>query len=47
MKNRQDLIGYLLIAIAIVIAGILIANSIRAGFSSLGNAIGYHAELIR
>ncbi len=47
MKNRQDLIGYLIIAIAIIIAGILIANAIRAGFSRIGETIVYHAELLR
>lgn len=46
MKNRQDLIGYLVIAIAIIIAGILIANAISAGFSRIGETIVYHAELL-
>lgn len=44
---RQNLFGYFLIAVAIVIAGIIIANSIRSGFSNLGGSLAYLAELLR
>lgn len=47
MKNYQTVIGGLFIAAAIVIAGILIADSIQAGFESLRSAVSYSAERLR
>ncbi len=47
MKNYQNLIGYLLIAAAIVIAGFLIAKAIEMGVMNLKQSIAYHAELLR
>lgn len=39
MKDYQNLIGKIIIAIAIVIAGVLIANAIEAGCASIGSQI--------
>lgn len=47
MKNYQNLIGLLLVAISIVIAGILISNSIDHGFSGLLSSVNNLGTLIR
>jgi hypothetical protein len=47
MKEYQVLIGKIIIAIAIIIAGILIADAIKAGFANIKIDTGYLAELIR
>ena len=39
MKEHQNLIGKIIIAIAIVIAAISIANAIEAGCASIGSQI--------
>ena len=39
MKEYQDLIGKIVIAVAIIIAGVLIANAIEAGCASIGSQI--------
>ena len=39
MKDYQNLFGKIVIAVAIVIAGILIANAIEAGCASIGSQI--------
>ena len=39
MKDYQNLIGKILIAIAIVIAGVLISNAIEVGCASIGSQI--------
>lgn len=47
MKEYQDLIGKTMIAIAIIIAGFLIAQAITAGSSSIHSGLAYAAEMIR
>ena len=39
MKEYQDLIGKIVIAVTIIIAGVLIANAIEAGCASIGSQI--------
>lgn len=39
MKDYQNLIDKIIIAVAIVIAGVLIANAIEAGCASIGSRI--------
>ena len=39
MKDYQNLIGRIIIAVAIVIAGVLIANAIEVGCASIGSQI--------
>ena len=41
MKDFQNLIGKIIIAVAIVIAGVLIANAIVDGCESIAAAIAY------
>lgn len=47
MKEYQNLIGKIIIAIAIIIAGILIANAISSGFSNISSALSQMGGLIR
>lgn len=47
MKEYQDLIGKIIIALAIIISGILIANALKLGFSSIHSALVGMGELIR
>lgn len=47
MKNYQTLIGLVIIAIAVLIAGIYISSAIESGFSSVHSALGYMGTLIR
>lgn len=47
MKDYQDLLGRIAIALAIVIFGLVIANSLEAGFSNLHSAIFSMGESIR
>ena len=37
MKDYQSLIGKIIIAVAIVVAGVLIANAIKVGCASIGS----------
>ena len=39
MKDYQDLIGRLLLAAAVLAAGLLIANAVEAGCASIGSQI--------
>ena len=39
MKDYQDLIGKIIIAIAIIIAAVMISNAIEAGCASIGSQI--------
>lgn len=39
MKDYQDLIGKIIIAAAVVIVGVLIANAIEVGCASIGSQI--------
>lgn len=47
MKDYQDLIGRIIIAAAIVIAGLLIAQAINGAGSQIFSALGSLATLIR
>lgn len=47
MKDYQDLIGKIIIAIAIIISGILISNALSAGFSNIHSGVTHMGELIR
>ncbi len=47
MKEYQHLVGYVLIALAIVLAGSIIAGSIQVGLDSIRSAISYAADLLR
>ena len=47
LKEYQDLIGKIIIALAIIISGILIANALKLGFSSIHSALVGMGELIR
>lgn len=47
MKDYQELIGKIIIAIAIVVAGLLIANALNSGFTNIHSALAYVGELIR
>ncbi len=47
MKNYQNLIGLLLIAISILIVGVMVSNSIHDGFTMIFTAIGSLGEYIR
>ena len=39
MKDYQDLIGKIIIAIAIIIAAVMLSNAIEAGCASIGSQI--------
>lgn len=41
MKEYQNLIGKLLIAAAIIIAGVMISNAIQSAGGSIGSQIAY------
>lgn len=45
LEKHQLLIGYVILSIAIIIAGALIANAIKYGFEILHSSIIYLAEL--
>lgn len=47
MRDYHDLIGKIIIAIAIIISGVLIANALSAGFSNINSGLTYMGELIR
>ena len=47
MKDYQDLIGKVVIAIAIIISGALIANALNTGFSNIHSALVNMGQLIR
>lgn len=47
MKDYQDLIGRIIIAIAIIISGFLIANALNSGASNIHSGITHMGELIR
>lgn len=47
MKDYQDLIGKIIIAIAIIISGIMISNALNSGFSNIHSGLAYIGELIR
>lgn len=47
MKDYQDLIGKIIIAIAIIISGFLISNALNAGFSNIHSALVNMGDLIR
>ena len=47
MKDYQDLIGKVVIAIAIIISGVLIANALSTGFSNIHSALVNMGGLIR
>lgn len=47
MKDYQDLIGRIIIAIAIIISGVLISNALSAGFGNIHSGLAYMGELIR
>lgn len=47
MKDYQDLIGKVVIAIAIIISGVLIANALSTGFGSIHSALVNMGNLIR
>ena len=47
MKEYQDLIGKIIIAIAIVIAGYLIAQAINGAGLQISNRLSHLGELIR
>lgn len=47
MKDYQKLIGSIIIAVAIVGAGILIANTIEVGLTALGNEVSSACLMLR
>lgn len=47
MKDYQDLIGKVIIAIAIIISAVLISKALSTGFSSIHSALVGMGELIR
>lgn len=47
MKDYQELIGKIVIAIAIILAGSLIANALNLGFENIHSALGDLGTLIR
>lgn len=47
MKDNRDVRCAVIIAIAIVAAGLLISNAIDEGFKNLGGAISYAGEILR
>lgn len=47
MKEYQELIGKIIIAIAIVLAGSLVANALNLGFANIHSAIGDLGTFIR
>lgn len=47
MKDYQDLIGKVIIAIAIIISGLLISNALNSSAINIHSGIAYMAELIR
>ena len=47
MKEYQKLLGSVVIAVAIIIAGIVVANALADGFNTLRSSIAYHGEITR
>jgi hypothetical protein len=47
MKDYQDLIGKIIIAIAIIVSGVLVANALNSGFSNIHSALINMGDLIR
>lgn len=47
MKDYQNLIGKIIIAIAIIISGLLISNALNSSASNIHSGITNMAELIR
>ena len=47
MKDYQDLIGKVIIAVAIIISGVIISNALNSGFSNIHSGLGNVGELIR
>jgi hypothetical protein len=47
MKDYQELIGKIIIAIAIIISGFLIANALNSGASNIHHGITHMGEIIR
>jgi len=47
MEDYQDLIGKIIIAIAIIISVVLISNTLNSGFSNINSGLAYMGELIR
>lgn len=47
MKEYQSLIGQVIIAVAIVIAGVLIAQAITSAGGNINSGLSYIGELIR
>lgn len=46
MKDYQNLIGKIMIAVAIVIAGVLIANAVKIGCGELGSQIAFAIAIV-
>ncbi len=47
MKNWQQLIGMIIIAISIIISGVLIAQAIQDAGCNIHNGISYMGEVLR
>lgn len=47
MKDWQRLIGMIIIAAAIIISGLLIAQAIREAGTNIHSGLGYMGELLR
>ena len=47
MKEYQKLLGSVVIAVASIIAGIVVANALADGFDTLRSSIAYHGEITR
>lgn len=47
MKDYQDLIGKIIIAIAIIISGFLISNALNSSVSNIHSGIIHMGEFIR
>lgn len=47
MKDYQDLIGKVIIAVAIIISGVMISNALNLGFSNIHSGLGNMGDFIR
>ena len=47
MKEYQKLLGSVVIAVAIIIAGIVVANALADGLATLRSTIAYLGEITR
>lgn len=45
MKDNKNIISAIIIAVAIIIAGILISNALSDGFTTLREAVSYAGEI--